>query len=631
VCGIAGFVGGGDRETLRAMCDAIAHRGPDGFGFFVDPARRVHLGHRRLAVIDLECGAQPMWNEDRTLCVIFNGEIYNHRDLRRELTSLGHAFASDHSDTEVLVHGYEQWGADLPLRLNGMFAFAIYDMAKSDLFLARDRFGEKPLFYMAAPGLFAFGSELGALLAHPAMPREIDPVALQKFFAHCFFPAPHTPYRAIRKLPAGHSLSYGVRSGELRVHEYWRFDIVDDPPPGDESRLADQLRSLVSRAVERRLESDVPLGILLSGGVDSTSITACAAEHAGGNRLETFCIGFDEPSYDESEFARSAAQFFKASHHSDLCDLEAARQLLPQILGGIGEPIGDPSILPTYLVSRFARRHVTVALSGDGGDELFAGYDPFRALGPSSLFRAIVPGAMHPAFRYLASRLPASDRNMSLDFKVQRWLRGVAHPPALWNPVWMAALAPDEIAELFGVRLDVENLYSEVLTAWEQCQSKDVFDRSLVFFTRFYLQDDILVKTDRASMQFALELRAPFLDNDVADFACRLPRRWKIRKGRQKYLLKRAFEGVLPADVLARRKKGFGIPLARWMRELPVPSGEAAPAIDEAVMRRRAGRHRAKEEDSRHAIWCWLSWRYFVEGDRRGRQSMQPVHAGPES
>jgi asparagine synthase (glutamine-hydrolysing) len=568
-----------------------------------------------------------MWNESKSLCVVFNGEIYNHRELRRELTALGHHFFTDHSDTEVLVHGYEEWREDLPLQLNGMFAFAVYDLASNELFLARDRFGEKPLFYVSMPGLFAFGSELSVLLAHPAVPREVDAVALRKYFAHCFFPAPHTPYRAIRKLPGGHSLMMNIRSGAVRMREYWRFDIAGDPPSCNDDRLAEELRSLISQAVERRLESDVPLGILLSGGIDSSSIVACAANYVDAARLQTFCIGFRESSFDESRYARIMADFAGTNHRTDTCDLESARISLVSMLGKIGEPLADGSLLPTYLVCAFARKHVTVALSGDGGDELFAGYDPLAALEPSSHYQALAPGMLHPALRYLAGCLPASDRNMSLDFKVQRWLRGVIYPPAFWNPVWMAALAPDEIAELFGVELNVEDLYSEVLTAWEQCRSKDLFDRSLVYFTRFYLQDNILVKADRASMQFALELRTPFLDNDVVQFAQRLPRRLKMRGAQRKYLLKRAFQGILPSETISRRKKGFGIPLARWLRELPIPMDlDTVLGVDSQVMRRRWEWHRRRRQDNRHAILSWLTLHHFFQR-YTGSKPSQSTHA----
>jgi asparagine synthase (glutamine-hydrolysing) len=618
VCGIAGFVGDGSPAVLAAMCDTISHRGPDGKGSFVDATRQVYLGHLRLAILDKVGGVQPMWNERKTVCVIFNGEIYNHRDLKEELIRRGHHFTSDHSDTEVLVHGYEEWGTDLPGRLNGMFAFAAYDVEARVLFLARDRFGEKPLFYVALPGLFAFGSELRTLLAHPDVPREVDSVALQKYFAHCFFPSPHTPYRAIRKLSGGHWLRLDARSGAVQMRRYWMFDVTPDRAPDNEDETAEELRSLLSQAVKRRLESDVPLGILLSGGVDSSAILACAAEHVPAATLETFCIGFNEASFDESKYAQQIADSIGAGHRMEFCDLEKARTSLPGIWTEIGEPIGDGSLLPTYLVSEFARKHVTVALSGDGGDELFAGYDPFRALAPSTLYYKRMPRIMHPALRHLASWLPISDRNMSLDFKLQRWLRGVTHPPALWNPVWMAALAPGEIADLFNVKLDVEDLYSEVLDVWDHCESRDIVDRTLVYFTTFYLQDNILVKTDRTSMRFALELRTPFLDNDLVDFARRLPHSLKMRGGQRKYILKRAFASVLPRETLKRRKKGFGIPLARWLRELPVPSeGTPVPGIDMNKMRLMWERHRLRKQDYRHAIWCWLTLSYCFGGNRQ--------------
>jgi asparagine synthase (glutamine-hydrolysing) len=385
---------------------------------------------------------------------------------------------------------------------------------------------------------------------------------------------------------------------------------------GEEDALAEELRSLLSQAVKRRLESDVPLGILLSGGIDSSAILACAADHAPTANLKTFCIGFDEASFDESSYAQTMADFAGAKHHVEFCNLEKARLSLPALLREIGEPIGDPSLLPTHLVCAFARKNVTAALSGDGGDELFAGYDPFRALAPSSLYQSLAPKKVHPALRFLAGCLPLSDRNMSLDFKLQRWLRGVTYPPVFWNPIWMAALAPDEIGELFSAEVKVEDLYSEVLTVWEQCESKDIMDRALVYFTTFYLQDDILTKTDRASMRFALELRSPFLDNDVVEFARRLPHQLKMRKGRRKYILKKAFQSMLPAETLTRRKKGFGIPLARWLRELPLPAElDTVPGIDTQVIRRRWGRHRARREDNRHAIWCWLTLHYFLTGN----------------
>jgi len=574
MCGIAGFAGSGTRQILERMTDAMVHRGPDGAGYFCDDEAKVYLGHRRLSIIDVAGGAQPMWNEDRSVVIIFNGEIYNHRELREILRAKGHRFATDHSDTEVLVHGYEEWGAGLLDRLSGMFAFAIYDLGKRRLFLARDRFGKKPLFYARTADLFGFASELPALLCHPSVPTAVDVGAVRKFFAYNFFPSPLTPYLAIKSLPPGHYAEYDLQSGTLQTRRYWKFRIEPEEPTRSEDELAEQLRELLAAAVKRRLESDVPLGILLSGGVDSSAVLALAARDVPGERLNTFALGFNEASFDESDFARMMADHAGSRHHTVKMSIEDVKHSIGTLLPRLAEPIGDSSVLPTYLVSEFARQQVTVALGGDGGDELFAGYDPIRALGPSRLYQGLVPKALHPAVRAIAARLPMSDDNMSFDFKVNRWLRGLGSRPALWNPLWMSPLEPGEISELFRQPASAEELYSEAISLWDDSGSTNDIDRTLEFFTTMYLSDDILVKIDRAAMLTSLEVRSPFLDNDVVEFARRLPHRFKFRDGKSKYILKRALEGIVPPQILHRSKKGFGIPLAKWLRELPPPSGE---------------------------------------------------------
>src|SRR4051812_19207879 len=378
MCGLAGFVGTGDRADLAAMSIAVAHRGPDGEGTLVDEEARVFLAHRRLAIIDLSGGDQPMWNEDGEVGVIFNGEIYNHMELRAELQRKGHVFRSTHSDTEVLVHGYEEWGAGLPERLNGMFAFVVYDRKRRRLFLARDRFGEKPLYYAVHRNLFAFASELGALIQHRGVKRDIDIVSLRKYFAYGYIPAPRSLYAHTAKVPGGHHLVFDIDSGTVKVQAYWKFALTPDASLRDEAepQLVEELRHLLSQSVKRRLISDVPLGVFLSGGIDSSAALAMAVQYLDPSSIRTFTIGFTEPSFDESFHARRVAQAFGTDHHEEQLNLDVARDLVPQVLSRLGEPLGDASILPTYLLSRFTRRTVTVALSGDGGDELFAGYDP---------------------------------------------------------------------------------------------------------------------------------------------------------------------------------------------------------------------------------------------------------------
>ena len=609
MCGIAGFIGTGGVHDLQAMSDALVHRGPDGAGQYIDERQGVFLAHRRLAILDIGGGEQPMWNEDGRVCVIFNGEIYNHVELRRDLVSRGHVFRSDHSDTEVLVHGYEEWGNRLPLMLNGMFAFAIYDRSRQRLFLARDRFGKKPLYYVAGAGCFAFASELSALLKHPQVDRTVDQAHLRKYFAYGFIPAPATLYRGVYKLPGGHWMTYDIASKALQVAQYWQFRIepFEAIPANPEDVWGEQLRGLLSQAVKRRLISDVPLGIFLSGGIDSSAVLAFATRHVPPREIKTFSIGFTEQSFDESAYAQRMAAHFGSDHHHEVLSLEAVGDLAEEVLSMLDEPMGDSSILPTFLLCRFARKYVTVALGGDGGDELFAGYDPFKALNPAQWYAKHVPGWLHGGLRSLADLIPASERNMSLDFRIKRGLRGVSYPARAWNPVWLGALDPVELEELFQQPVRYEDVFEEAIAAWESSSADNLTDRTLEFYTRFYLQDNILTKVDRASMMVSLEVRAPFLDNDLVDFARRVPHQYNLRHGVTKYLLKKSLEGILPADIIYRKKKGFGVPLARWLKGWKEPA--IAPRcndLDLAWVSRRWSEHRAGKVDHRLFLWCWI-------------------------
>lgn len=612
MCGLAGFVGAGTLADLRAMGAAIVHRGPDGEGIHVDPSANVHLLHRRLAIVDIAGGEQPMWNETRDVAVIFNGEIYNHLELRAALVAKGHVFRSDHSDTEVLVHGYEEWGEELPARLNGMFAFAILDAARRRMFLARDRFGKKPLYYFCRPGLFAFASELTALTRHPGVPREIDRMSLKKLFAYGFIPSPRSLYRGIHRLPGGHWMSLALdRPGEIAVRKYWEFAIEPprDVPANPEETWGEELRHLLSQAVRRRLMSDVPLGVFLSGGIDSSAVLAFATRELPPGQVETFSIGFREPSFDESGAARAVAAHFGTRHHEEMLSIERARELVPYVLGRLDEPFGDPSIVPMYQLCEFARRRITVALGGDGGDELFAGYDPFKALGVARWYHALVPARMKGGIRSLAEWLPVSDANMSFDFRVKRGLRGASYPPALWNPVWLGPLEARDIAALFSEPVAIEDLYEEAIHAWESTSASHVVDKTLEFYTRFYLPDDILAKADRASMMVSLEVRSPFLDQDLVEFARRIPHEYKYRHGQTKYLLKAALRGVVPHDVLSRKKKGFGIPLTRWLRTWDEKDFARAGALvgNPGWTASALAAHKAGRRDQRLALWCLLA------------------------
>ncbi len=591
------------------MTHALAHRGPDEEGHYVDQDARMFLGHRRLSIIDLSSGAQPLWNEDRTLAVVYNGEIYNHAELRKTLESAGHVFHTDHSDTEVLVHGYEEWGAEVVQRLNGMWAFALYDRNRGRIFLSRDRFGKKPLYYASIRDCFAFASELHALLLHEKVPRELDRLSLKKYFAYGFIPAPRTPYLGIHKLPAGHNMLFSLGSREVKVWAYWDFVIepFDSIPPQPEEVWTEELRHLFFAAVQRRLEADVPLGVFLSGGIDSSAVAMAAARFRDPRDIKTFSIGFDEASFDETAYAKTAAGFLGTDHRHKGLSLGEAKQLVPDILRRLDEPVADGSLIPTYLLSRFTRSTVTVALSGDGGDELFAGYDPFKALRLAVAFDVLVPRAIRSGIRSLADLLPVSEKNMSLDFKIKRTLRGLSYDRAFWNPVWLSPLEPKEIDDLFQERTDIEELYSEAMAYWRRFPGMHIVDKTLYFYTKMYLQDDILPKVDRAAMMVSLEVRSPFLDTELVDFVRRIPWRWKLGPlGKTKAVLKRSLRGRLPDSILNRRKKGFGIPLTSWLQETWHAWKPATHFKEEdfPLIRAAAADHLGRRKDHRLFLWA---------------------------
>ena len=615
MCGIAGFAGRGDPAILRRMTAAIAHRGPDADGHWVDESAGVFLGHRRLSIVDLSGGAQPMWTRDGQLGVTFNGEIYNHAELRAELKARGCEFTTDHSDTEVLLHGYREWGESFTERLNGMWAFVIYDRAKQRLFGSRDRFGKKPLYWFKEGETFAFASELPALLQHPNCPRNLSPLSLKKYFAYCYIPAPRSIYERVWKLPGGHSFTFDLASRELKTWRWWEF-VIENPAPHVRGAinlrhdiLCEELRATLERAVQRRLMSDVPLGVFLSGGIDSSAIAALAAKHVPAGQLNTFSIGFNEASFDESGYAQFVAAQLGTRHRNETLDLDKSVALLPEIVAKLDEPLGDGSLLPTYLLSRFTRQHVTVALGGDGGDELFAGYDPFRALRAAELYAKLVPRPVHHAIRLVAARLPVSHENVSFDFKIKRTLMGLSYPPKLWNAVWMGALEPSDLAQLFREPCDEEEIYSEAIEAWDRCAQPNLVDRALQFYTNLYLQDGILAKVDRASMMCSLEARSPFLDIEVVDLARRIPWQLKLRGGQTKWILKRALAPLLPREIIERKKKGFGMPIGRWLREgkFDFDHARTFPHLDVAFAERQHAAHMAGVRDERLFLWSyWL-------------------------
>jgi asparagine synthase (glutamine-hydrolysing) len=572
MCGITGWANfdartpppDGAKDLLHSMCERMVHRGPDSEGLLV--ANGVALGMRRLAIIDLVTGEQPTYNEDKSVAVILNGEIYNYRELRDDLERRGHTFRSQ-SDTEVLPHLYEEFGDALVEHLNGMFALALWDSRRRRLLLARDRFGEKPLFWCVFDNTLLFASEPKVLLAHPAVRTSLNLQALRQYLSFDYVPAPLTIYQDINKLPAAHTLT--LENGEIKTQCYWSLSYKTRQPPPTEIEAAEELQALLAESVRLRLGSDVPLGVLLSGGVDSSSIAALAVR-ASSEAVKTFSISFAESSFDESQYARAVAKFLGTDHHEERLSANLAANLVGEIGSWMDEPFSDPSLVPTYLLSRFTRKHVTVALGGDGGDELFAGYPMYRGHRWAENY-AKVPRLLRAAvIEPLIGLLPVKTKNLSFDYKATRFIAGMKYDQVARHHVWFGSFSPAEQEMLLTPevqRASDGDIYRDARRMLAECDSTDVVERMQSLDTRLYLAEDILTKVDRASMAVSLEVRAPFLDPRVAEFAASLPANYKLRGRKTKYILKRAMQSSLPAFVTRRGKKGFGVPVAEWLKE----------------------------------------------------------------
>ena len=615
MCGLTGFIGSGDEKILQHMTGLLTHRGPDSSGYYIDDVNKIFIGHRRLGVIDVLNGSQPMLDEKKDICVVYNGEIYNHKKLRKELESFGHRFKTSHSDTEVILHGWKHWGKRILEKIDGMFSIAIYDKKQQTFFLARDRFGEKPLYYSKKRNTLAFSSEIKPLLEHPEYKQaSFSSIALQKYFAHGFFPSPHTPFSEVYKLPPGHLLKVDLRDLSIELSHYWKFEICyDNDKDFKENDLIEELEALLFRSVSDRLESDVPLGLFLSGGIDSSSILACASLKSSEKKIKTFSIGFLDKSYDETKYAIQVAEHFQTDHKIKYCDINYQRNEIIDLLSNLDEPIGDPSIYPTYQLCKLAKEETTVVLSGDGGDELFAGYDPFKVLRYAEIYNRIVPNVLHAGIQKFTNLLPISDKNMSLDFILRRGFRSLKKSKSLWNPLWHAPFVENDIADLFNQDVKTEELFSEVLKTWEENKKLNIIDQTLLFYTRFYLPENILMKTDRSSMKLGLEVRSPFLSKDIADFAQKLPSHFKIRNGITKWILKKAMSKHLPNNILHRKKKGFGIPVSKWLRTLPMPNNKINE-INTNMLNQKWLKHKSREIDERGALWCWLALSQTYQG-----------------
>jgi asparagine synthase (glutamine-hydrolysing) len=620
VCGIAGIVrSSGERvevDELRAMRDSLAHRGPDAAGELVD--ENVGLGHRRLSVIDVSSAAnQPLFNEDGSVAVIFNGEIFNYRELCRELADAGHVFGS-HSDTETLVHGWEEWGEGLVERLRGQFAFALWDRRQGIVFLARDRFGLKPLFYSANQYGLLFASEIKGLLAHPAVSRELDPAGLGEAMVWGHTAGDRTAYVEIRRLLPGHTMTLNLDGPrDLRIRRYWSFEPRPEPNLDPELWL-DELEATIGEAVRLRMIADVPLGAFLSGGVDSSLVVALMVKCATGP-VRSFAIGFEENDYDESHHAAAVAKVLGTDHLSEQVRPDAVA-VLPRLVAAYDEPYGDASAIPTYYLSQMTRRHVTVALSGDGGDELFFGYTRYAQsealvqwggrIGPLGRGLAGMTARLLPRGTYIGRAL---DRLSHRDAEL--YLNALGFSPVylkLLTPAVQEALGP-AVAQRLASDFD---RYGE-LPFVERCRFADL---------GHYLTDDVLTKVDRASMAHSLEVRCPLLDQEVAAVAARMPSGPQMEGGVLKALLRRLAYRHVPKQLLDRPKQGFSVPLEHWFRhdlrrQMQATLADASSPIWEYYelneAKRRFAHHLAGRLDASAALWRILFAHAWAESNLR--------------
>jgi asparagine synthase (glutamine-hydrolysing) len=636
MCGIAGiyrFDGGPvDTAVLRRMADAIRHRGPDDQGVHVDG--QVGLGHRRLSIIDLSPrGRQPMSNEDGSIWISFNGEIYNYQELRVDLIKHGHRFRSD-TDTEAIVHLYEEEGVNCLRRLNGMFAFALWDSRARRLLLARDRLGIKPLFYYQDGDKLLFGSEIKSILCDPSVDRQVNVEALHHFLSFNYMAAPLTMFQGVRQLLPAHYLV--VEEGRVSVTEYWDLRFPDGGPTHKDSYYLERVEELFKRAVRRMLVSDVPFGAFLSGGLDSSAVTTFMSQMLE-QPVNTFSIGFAEATYSELDYARLVARHCATRHHEQIVSPDTLPDLLPRLVWHGEEPTADASMVPVYYVSRLARQHVTMVLSGDGSDEIFAGYETYTAYYAGDIYRRLPLFLRRRIISELVKRLPVSNAKLSFRYKAGRFVRGANFAPEQGHFYWRLILDEDQKRALYADRLErqlqaVDTFQATYARYFQKTTARDPLNRLLYVDTRFYLPNDMLVKVDRMSMANSLEVRVPFLDHELVECLAEVPPSLKLRYFVQtKYLLKSLMRNRLPHRVVHRQKQGFNIPVGAWIRE-PLRSFVQDILSDAGVrrmgffkpaaVRQLLSDHFTRKADYGYEIWGLLVfvlwWEAFIEGKQVG-------------
>ncbi len=570
MCGIAGWANLENKPSqnrgeavLRSMCNRMRHRGPDSEGIWLNES--VALGMRRLSIIDLHTGEQPVFSEDKQTIAVMNGEIYNFREIRRDLEKRGHKFETQ-TDTEVLPHLYEEYGEAMLEHLNGMFAFALWDLPRKKLLLARDRFGEKPLYYGVFDNKLIFASEPKVLLENPHVKAEINLTALRQYLSFDYVPAPLSIYKNIYKLPAAHLLT--VQNEEVKTRRFWNLSFRKNGGKFSIEQAAKDLRELLADSVRMRLVSDVPLGILLSGGVDSSTVAAFATQFSS-ERVKTFSIGFEEDSFDESKYARQVAAHLRTEHYEEKLNVERAADLISEIGAWLDEPLSDGSLIPTFLLARFVKKHVTVALGGDGGDEIFAGYPMYFGHKMAGIYDSIPRFLRSSLIEPVVNNLPVSTKNLSFDYKAKRFIAASKYDVVTRHHSWFGSFSIEQQNSLLTENVLAQSsgdIYGGAKNLLKICDAQEQIEQMQFLDMNFYLAEDILTKVDRASMAVSLEVRAPFLDPRIAEFAAGLPLEYKLKSAKGKYILKQAVEDLLPKTILKRPKKGFGVPIAEWLK-----------------------------------------------------------------
>jgi asparagine synthase (glutamine-hydrolysing) len=626
MCGICGVVYA-DRDRpidpglIEIMTATITHRGPDQQGIYRQ--NHVGLGSRRLSIIDLDGGQQPIHNEDKSIWVVFNGELYNYRELTHSLKRRGHKFYTA-TDTEVLVHAYEEFGDEFLEYLNGMYAFALWDERQQRIIIARDRMGIKPLYYTRHDNALIFGSELKTILTYPGVSRSVDLVALNEYLSFEYIPTPRSIFQNIHKLPPGHALSY--REGKLDIWQYWDINLgrSENLQPKPIQDYEQELLEVLTEAVSKEMVSDVPVGVLLSGGLDSSSIAAIMSRIAPES-VKSFSIRFDDPSFDESNYARLVADYLKTEHYELTLTPKLTLELVPQLAKFLDEPLGDSSIIPTFLLSQFTRHHVKVALGGDGGDELFAGYSTLQAHRLVEYYEMLLPGMIrHRLIPWMVDRLPVSFDNISLDFKVRRFIAGRGIPIIMRHHQWLGSFTTAQKRQLLQpwTQLLEKDTYQVAFEHQRNSQAQEALNQLLYCDLKLYLEGDILTKVDRASMANSLEVRVPFLNHTLVEYAAKLPHTVKLRGLTSKYILRRAMRQHLPPEILKRGKKGFNMPVAKWL------TSDLRPLVEDMLSRDRLQRegffnadyvqqllteHLNGQADHRKLLWTLLVFELWYE------------------